>query len=94
MERVLAKARVVLHELQALFRVDLVFCRRIVVLSVLGAHEADDLTRFSFLRHLTPLGRLNRSSLIPIRKRRLAAALQSPAIMSPVAQVFQPVSGV
>lgn len=50
-QRVLAQARVILHKLQALRRVALVLGRRVIVFTVLGAHDADDFACFTLLRH-------------------------------------------
>ena len=50
-QRVLSKSGVVLHELQARLGIALVFGGRVVVLSVLGTHDPDNLSGFGFLRH-------------------------------------------
>jgi len=51
MQRVLAKSRVVLHDLQALRSVALVLGRCVVVLSIYCAHNSNDFSGFRFLRH-------------------------------------------
>ena len=52
MQRVLAKSRVVLHDLQALGCISLVLGRRVVILAVHCAHDSNNFSGFGFLGHL------------------------------------------
>ena len=65
MQRMLTQSRVVLHDLQALCCIALVFGGRVIILTVHGAHDSDNFSGFGFLGHY-------RSSFIAVELRSLA----------------------